>query len=158
MIKHPLPPIVFSDSKVLILGSFPSVLSRKNAFYYANPSNRFWKVLSLVFEEEISDKQDFLKKHKLALWDVVASCDLRGSSDSSIKNVEVNNFDEIFKKASIQLVIFNGKKAEEIYRKKCNPFLVETITLSSTSSANAQKKLDDLVNEYRKLKVSYEEN
>lgn len=158
MIKHPLPPIVFSDSKVLILGSFPSVLSRKNAFYYANPSNRFWKVLSLVFEEEISDKQEFLKKHKLALWDVVASCDLRGSSDSSIKNVEVNNFDEVFKNASIQLVIFNGKKAEEIYRKKCNPFLVETITLSSTSSANAQKKLDDLVNEYRKLKVSYEEN
>lgn len=152
MMKSPLKPIVFSDSRVLILGSFPSVISRKEKEYYANPQNRFWKMMEQLFDETIEEKEMFLKKHKIALWDVVAMCELEGSNDATIQKVEVNHFEEIIKKSDIQVLVFNGKKAFEYYSKSDQNIEIDIIHCSSTSSANAAKSIEHLVEEYRKLK------
>ena len=88
---HTLDPIFDENSKVLLLGSFPSIKSRENMMYYSHPQNRFWKVMSILFDEEIINKKDFILNHNLALWDVIESCDIDGSSDSSIKNIKVND-------------------------------------------------------------------
>ncbi len=149
---HEFEPVFDSSSKILILGSIPSITSRKEGFYYAHPKNRFWSILSILFQEEIVDKKEFCLKHNIALWDTCASCDIHASSDASIRNVVPNDLSIILNQASIVKIFTEGKKAHEIYLKYLFPiYQMEDICLSSPSSANAKKSLDDLVREYAVL-------
>lgn len=149
---HELPPVFDENSKVLILGSLPSVKSRKVGFYYMHPQNRFWRVLEEIFKEKIEDKKEFCLIHHIALWDTCASCEITSSSDASIKNIVPNDLSLILEKANIVQIFTTGKKAHEIYQKYLYPvYKKEDICLSSTSPANAKKKLEDLVEEYKKI-------
>ena len=109
-----MPTVFDKNSKILILGSFPSVKSREVNFFYGHPQNRFWKVLAAIFEtnvpNEVEEKKRFLLEHQIAIWDVIKSCDIEGSSDSSIKNVIANDLSEILNCADIQQIFVNGKK------------------------------------------------
>lgn len=120
-IVHPIPPLYDKDSKILILGSFPSVKSREEAFFYGHPQNRFWKLLAGIFSENkpetIEEKREFLHKNHVAVWDVIHSCDIIGSSDSSIRNVVPNDLSEILENADIKQIFCNGAKSYEYYRK-----------------------------------------
>ena len=149
---HPLKPIYDEESKVLILGSFPSIISRKEMFYYANKTNRFWKVLEQIYEEEIIDKEAFCHKHHIALWDVLASCTIHGSSDASITNVKVNNISNLISKTKVQVIFTTGNKASSIYARYLAEIQIQHIRLPSTSSANAKMKLNDLVEHYKVIK------
>lgn len=149
---HTIKPFYNKDSKILILGSFPSVKSREEGFYYAHPRNRFWRVLSSVFEEEIKDKKEFLKKHNIALFDVCASCEIKGSSDASIKNITVNDIESILLNTNISQIFVNGKTAYHLYNTYIKDVIHrEAIYLPSTSAANARFRFDDLVNAYQVL-------
>jgi len=150
MPSHPFPPLYNSDSKILILGSFPSVKSREQMFFYGHPQNRFWKVISAVFNEKtpetIADKKEFLLSHNIALWDSIKSCDIVGSSDSSIKNVIPNDIGEILNSADIKMIFTNGKASDKYYNKYIkNTVGREAICLPSTSPANAAWTLERLV-------------
>ncbi len=148
-IVHPLKPIYDKNSKILILGSFPSIISREKNFYYANKQNRFWQVLENVFMEEIDNKEEFLLKHHIALWDVIHSCEIIGSSDSSIKNVKVNDISFLLTQTNINKIYVNGRKAYELYQKYLKDKInIEAIYLPSTSPANAKYKLNDLLKAY----------
>ncbi|MBR1413640.1 MAG: DNA-deoxyinosine glycosylase [Bacilli bacterium] len=150
---HTLNPIYDSNSKILILGSMPSVKSRQLNFYYANPQNRFWPVLERLFNTSINDKINFLLNNYIALWDVIKSCDIDGSNDASIKNVEVNDVNYILKNSNITKIFVTGKKAYELYNKYLfKETNIEAICLPSPSSANAKYSLDDLVKEYIVIK------
>ena len=120
-IVHPFPPLYNSESRILILGSLPSVKSREQMFFYGHKQNRFWKVLAAVFEdtlpETIEEKKEFLLRHNIAIWDVIASCDIEGSSDSSIKNAVPNDFSFILKTAPIRQIYTNGGTAYKLYHK-----------------------------------------
>lgn len=156
-VVHPLKPIYNNDSKILILGSFPSVKSREVNFYYGHPGNRFWKVLESVYEENIGssniDKTKFLLKHNIALWDVVKSCTIIGSSDSSIKDVTVNDIERIIRNTKIKSIYTTGKKAYDLYQKYIYPKTkIEAIYLPSTSPLNASISLKNIINEYKKLR------
>ncbi|MGN0486106.1 MAG: DNA-deoxyinosine glycosylase [Acutalibacteraceae bacterium] len=142
MPQHPIPPLYDQNSKVLILGSFPSVKSREQMFFYGHPQNRFWKVLSAVMGAEtpktIEEKSRFLHTNHIALWDVIASCDITGSSDSSIKNVVPNDLTEILSRADIRQIFVNGRTAEKYYNKYIRDVIGrEAVCLPSTSPANA---------------------
>ncbi len=156
--EHEFPPFYEHDSKILILGSFPSKKSREVGFYYMHPQNRFWKVLARVFEcklpETLSDKKAFLRENHIALWDVIESCDIKNSSDASIRNVKPTKIVELMKKTKIDTIVTTGKKAHELYQKYSKDIVgIEDITLPSTSSANiANYSEDDLVKCYQKLK------
>lgn len=157
MEKHTIAPYYNKFSEILILGSFPSVQSREFGFYYAHKQNRFWKVLSILYHEEIKrdieSKKKFLDKYKIALFDVCYSCDIKSSSDASIKNVVPNNLEPILKTANIKYIYVNGKTAFHLYNKLLKDKIgVEAIYLPSTSSANATYSLEDLVKEYKILK------
>ncbi len=149
MIIHPIQPVYDKDSKVLILGSFPSVKSREEGFFYGHPQNRFWKVTASIFNEEIprtpQEKKAFLIRNHIALWDVIGSCDIEGSSDSSIRNVKVNDISMILTTADIMTIYLNGKKAYHLYQKYMQPVINrEGICLPSTSPANAAWNIDKL--------------
>lgn len=152
MEKHTIPAFYHKDSQVLILGSFPSVKSREEGFYYAHHQNRFWKILSHLYQEEIVDKKEFLIKHHIALFDVCASCEIKGSSDASIKKVVPNDLSKIVKESQIKAIILNGKTATNLYQKLIKGLEIETISLPSTSPANATYSLDKLVEEYQIIK------
>lgn len=157
-VKHTLKPIYDENSKVLILESLPSVKSREIGFYYGHPKNRFWSTLEKVFEEKIGnskeEKINFLKKHHIALFDVVKECDISSSSDASIKNVIPNNLKPILKNSNIKTIFTTGTKAHELYKKYIYPKKkIEDITLPSTSPANCKKGIEELLTkEYRKIK------
>lgn len=163
-IVHPLKPIYNKDSIVLILGSFPSVISRKNNFYYSNPKNRFWKILGIVFNEENlttnKEKIDFLLNNHIALFDVIKSCEINESSDSSIKNVIPNDISKLIKNSKIKYIFTNGNKAHELYQKYIfKSTKIVDIKLPSTSPANCQKDIEkELIEHYRKIKVILEES
>lgn len=145
------------DSKVLILGSIPSVKSRELGFYYMHPQNRFWKVISMVFNEKLPEtietKKEFLKRNKIALWDVIKECEIKASSDSSITNVIPNDIKSLLNKTDIKTIYVTGKKALELYQKYIYPITnIEAIYLPSTSPANAVLTLDNLVEKYRIIK------
>ncbi len=149
MIKHPIPPLYDENSRVLILGSFPSVKSREQMFFYGHPQNRFWHVLALVFGEDtpltIEEKRSFVLRHNLALWDVLASCDIEGSADSTIKNAVANDLSEIIKNSKVAKIFVNGKTAEKYYIKYTEKKLGrKAICLPSTSPANASFSLEKL--------------
>ena len=156
MIQHPIEPVFDKESKILILGSFPSVKSREEGFFYGHPQNRFWKVLAEIWKEpvpvSIDEKKSFLLRNHIAVWDVIKSCDIEGSSDSSIKNVVANDIGVILLKADIKQIYVNGKKAQQLYQKYIYPMLQkEAICLPSTSPANAAWSLERLVQEWRKI-------
>ncbi len=148
-ITHPFPPVFDGNCKILILGTLPSVKSRENDFYYGHRQNRFWKLLAALFDEpvpaEIPEKQALLLRHHIALWDVIASCDIRGSSDSSIRNVEPTQLRRVLNAAPIARIYANGAKAAALYRKYQEPVTRMPITaLPSTSPANAAWSLEKL--------------
>lgn len=156
MIQHPIEPVFDKESNILILGSFPSVKSREEGFFYGHPQNRFWKVLAEIWKESvpitIEEKKAFLLRNHIAVWDVIKSCDIEGSSDSSIKNVVANDIDVIISEANIKQIYVNGKKAQQLYQKYIYPMLQkEAICLPSTSPANAAWSLERLVQEWRKI-------
>jgi hypoxanthine-DNA glycosylase len=135
---------------VLILGSFPSVKSREVMFFYGHPQNRFWKVIAQIFNENvpssIEEKRELILRNHLALWDVIAECEIVGSSDASIKNAKANNLSEILNNAPIQKIIVNGKTAERLYIKYIEPVTgIKAVVLPSTSPANAAWSLERLV-------------
>ena len=150
MIKHPFPPLYDKDSEILILGSFPSVKSRELNFFYGHPQNRFWKVTSGIFgcvePVTIDDKREFLHSNHIALWDVIASCNIIGSSDSSISDVVANDLSEILGSANIRQIFVNGKTAEKYYNKYTfEKTSRKAICLPSTSPANAAWSVERLI-------------
>ena len=150
MIIHPFPPLYNKDSEILILGSFPSVKSREQAFFYGHPQNRFWKVLAAVFEKptptSIQEKKEFLLANKVALWDVIASCEIEGSADSTIKNARANDLSAILENSRIQKIFVNGSTAKKYYdRYLLKQTKMEAILLPSTSPANAAWSLERLI-------------
>ena len=158
MIQHPFPPLYDHDSRILILGSFPSVRSREQLFFYGHPQNRFWKVTAAVMEDDvpetIEEKRSFLHRHHIALWDVIASCEITGSSDASIRNARANDLTEIFKTADIHAVYTNGGKSYEMYQKYQLPVTGrEAVKLPSTSPANAAWSLDRLIDAWRVIRT-----
>ena len=152
--NHTIGSLYNENSKILILGSFPSVKSREQGFFYGHPQNRFWKVLSTVLNQSlptsIDEKKEFILNNKIALWDVIASCEIKGSSDSSIKNVVPNNVNEILNNSKVKTIFTNGKLAFNLYNKyifeKTN---IAAISLPSTSPANAAFSLDRLCDEWK---------
>lgn len=150
---HQIHPVFNSQSEILILGSFPSVKSREACFFYHHPQNRFWKVLCAVFEdtlpETIEEKKIFLLKHHIAVWDVIASCDIKGSSDSSIQNAVPNDFSNILKTAPIRQIFTNGGTAYKLYTKYSEEITgIPAVKLPSTSPANASFSLERLINSW----------
>lgn len=157
MIQHPIEPIYDKESRILILGSFPSVKSREEGFFYGHPQNRFWKVVAIVCGVNtpvtIEEKKQFLHENHIAVWDVIQSCTIVGSSDSSIRDVVTNDLSRIFNAADIQQVFVNGKKAEQLYKKYIFPQMErEAICLPSTSPANAAWSVERLVTEWEKIR------
>lgn len=154
-VTHEIQPVFDSRSRVLLLGTMPSPASREQGFYYGHPQNRFWRVLAAIFDEPaprtIEEKRDMLLRHHVALWDVLASCEIKGASDASIRDAQPNDLARIFDAAEIRAVFATGTKAGELYRKLIEPTLgVPCTTLPSTSPANAKMKLADLVDAYGK--------
>lgn len=164
IVKHPLSPIYDSNSVVLILGTMPSIKSREEKFYYAHPKNRFWDTLSKVYNEKVGftkeEKIQFLLKHKIALFDVLKSCEISSSSDGSIKNPIPNDFTTILKNSNIQYVFTTGKKAYQLYQKYCySKTKIEAVYLPSTSPANCPKGIEEkLLQEYQKIREKVEQS
>lgn len=155
---HTIEPIYNKASRVLILGSFPSVKSREGQFFYHHPQNRFWKVLAALTAEEephcIEEKKRLLLKNHIAVWDVIHSCEITGSSDSTIRNVVPNDLDRILKAADIRQIFTNGGKASELYRKYIEPSTGRpSVKLPSTSPANAACSLERLITDWQPVKT-----
>ena len=153
-VYHELEPIFDKNSEILILGSIPSVKSREIGFYYGNKQNRFWRILADVFAEPMpeatDDKKIFLKKHHIALWDVLKECEIIGSSDSTIKDPVPNDINYLLKKTKIKTIFVTGKVAERFYNKFClSQTNIPCIYLPSTSPANAGVKYEKLLNSYK---------
>ncbi|MBR6336291.1 MAG: DNA-deoxyinosine glycosylase [Ruminococcus sp.] len=154
---HNIPPVYDKNSRVLILGSFPSVKSREAQFFYAHPQNRFWRLCAMLFDEELpttaEQKKALLLKHHIALWDVIASCEIEGSSDTSISGVTANDISAILDYADIGAIFCNGAKAYELYNKHIKPLTRrDAIKLPSTSPANAACSLDKLYESWAVMK------
>ena len=156
-ILHPFGPLFGPDSRVLILGSFPSVKSREQHFFYGHPQNRFWKVIAALYEQEIPvtipEKKELILSHGLALWDSIASCVITGSSDATIREVRPNDLRVILDGAPIERIYCNGRKSHEMYMKYILPVLGQDAEcLPSTSPANAQWSLEKLVEAWSVIK------
>lgn len=156
-LSHTLPIFIYKEAKILILGSFPSIKSREYGFYYSHPQNRFFLTLSKVFNEElpssIDDRKIFLKKHNIALYDVIEECEITNSEDASIRNPIPIDIERILKEyPNIKVIGITGKKAASLFDKylldKVN---IRVVYLPSTSPANAKMKIDELVREYKRL-------
>lgn len=155
-----IPIFIDNDSKILILGSLPSVKSREDRFYYAHPRNRFFRVLSGVFDEDeplsIKDRKEFLKRHKIALYDVIYECDIHASSDASITNVKVINIKEILSRyPNIKKIAINGDKAKQLFDryllKDIDMSNIDIYYLPSASPANARSSVEFLTDKYSKV-------
>ncbi len=161
-IEHPLPPL-FDPARppcILILGSFPSVKSREAAFFYGHPQNRFWRVMAAVLEAEVPvtvmEKSALLLGHGIALWDVIASCEIEGSADSSIRNVTPTDLSPILAVGTVKAIFTNGTTASRLYRVHQYPKTgIEAIPLSSTSPANARMSQSELVAVWRAAMEPY---
>ena len=170
-IIHQIPPVWDSESEVLILGTMPSPKSREAGFFYMHPQNRFWKVLPAVFgealccpnnspdrEAAILERRDFLLRHHIALWDLLASCQISGAADSSIKNARPNDFDEILGHSKIKRLFCTGKTAWSLWEKTCaekyeEPYQLTVEYLPSTSPANAACSLEKLIEAYKVIAI-----
>ncbi len=156
MIQHPIPPFFDASSRILILGSFPSPASREIGFYYGHKQNRFWKVLSALYRAEepldVAERKALLLRHHVALWDVIASCEITGASDASIRNVAANDLSAILAGAPIKMIFTNGVKAHSLYMKYSMPHTgIKDTALPSTSPANAAFRLEDLIKAWQPL-------
>ena len=156
-VSHDFEPVFDENSKVLILGTFPSVKSRENQFYYGHPQNRFWKVIAGLTESEvpqtIEEKKKLLLEHGIAIWDVIESCDIIGSSDSSIKNVVPADIEKVVANSKIQNIYANGGTAKKLYEKYSQKKTGrEIIGLPSTSPANAAYSLERLLECWQEVK------
>ncbi len=154
---HTIPPLYNKDSRVLILGSFPSVKSREQAFFYGHPQNRFWQVIANIFECEfpstIENKKHLILNNRLALWDVIAECEITGSSDSSIKKVVLNDISKILADSNIKAIFVNGRTAEKYYIRYTEPLIgKKAVCLPSTSPANAAWSVTRLCEEWKIIK------
>lgn len=150
---HNIPPVYDKNSKILILGSFPSVKSREAQFFYSHPQNRFWKVLSAVLGCECpvttEEKKAMLLSHNIAVWDVIGSCEITGSSDASIRAVVPNDIAGLVAKTSITHIFTNGATSSNMYKRYCcNRVGIEAVRLPSTSPANASYSLEKLTAEW----------
>lgn len=155
-VKHEFDPVYNDQSRILILGTFPSVKSREQNFYYGHPQNRFWKVIAALCGEEVPqsvpEKKALLLKHHIAVWDVIAECDIHGSSDSSIRNVIPTDLARILKNAPVQKIYANGTKAYDLYMKYSYPVTGrEIIKLPSTSPANAAYQMERLLDAWGEI-------
>jgi len=153
-VEHPFPPVMNSESRILILGSFPSVKSRAEGFFYGHPRNRFWPLLAAVFGEDcplsIPDKRALLLRHRLALWDVIASCDILGSSDASVQNASPVDIRLVLEASPIGRIICNGALAGKMYRQHLQSITgLAPLILPSTSPANAAWSLPRLTDAWR---------
>ncbi|PLS24836.1 DNA-deoxyinosine glycosylase [Bifidobacterium imperatoris] len=164
-VEHEFGPVWDGQSRMLILGSMPSPKSREAAFYYMHPRNRFWPVMEAVFAnladasdragDSAESRRTFALRHGIALWDVIASCDITGASDASIRNAVPNDLAPILRGAPISHIFTTGAKAAQLYRKLITPelaaagFDIDMTPLPSTSPANAAKHLSDLIDDYR---------
>ena len=156
MIVHSIPPVFDKNSEILILGSFPSVRSREACFFYGHPQNRFWRVVSAVCDEDlpvtIQEKREFLLRNHIALWDVIRSCDIEGSSDTSIRNVTANDLGVILDAADIRAIYVNGKTAYKYYQRYILPVTgYPAVCLPSTSPANAAYDLERLLSQWKQI-------
>ena len=157
MVFHPIPPVFDASSQILILGSFPSVKSRETGFYYGHPQNRFWRVLAAVFDADvpatIEEKRGFLFSHHIALWDVIASCEIEGSADHTIRSVVPNDLSGLLAASSIRQIYGNGKTACRYYRQYAEPLTKRSaVCLPSTSPANAAWSLERLVSAWQPIR------
>ena len=155
-LTHTFDPVYNADSQILILGTFPSVKSRQQHFYYGHPQNRFWKVLAAVTGEQlpvsIEEKKDLLFRNHIAVWDVIGRCEIAGSADGSIRNALPNDISPLLAGSDIRQIFTNGKTAHSLYGK----YLLTTVgreafCLPSTSPANASCSLGDLIEAWRVL-------
>lgn len=149
MTIHTIPPVFDENSNILILGSFPSVKSREQGFFYAHPRNRFWMVLAAVFNDKVpqtvDEKKLLLHSHGVALWDVAAECNINGSSDGSIRDAKANDISVILKNCKIERIFTNGRKAMCLYEKHIEPVIgIKARYLPSTSPANASQTAEKL--------------
>ncbi|MFG6393080.1 MAG: DNA-deoxyinosine glycosylase [Lachnospiraceae bacterium] len=149
-LEHTFNPVWNENSKVLVLGTFPSIKSREYGFYYGHPQNRFWKVAAAITGQNlpvtIKDKKELLLGSGIAVWDVIAKCSIKGSSDSSIKDVTVNNIKSLLSGSNIHRIYANGAKAYELYMKySYKETGKEIMRLPSTSPANAVYTLEKLI-------------
>ena len=165
-VTHEFPALYDRESRVLLLGSIPSPKSREMAFYYGHPQNRFWKVMAVVLgeatlseiaagkgaPETIAQKKAMLKKHHVALWDVLDSCTIVGASDTSIEDPVPNNIKELVKKSKVSRIFCTGATAYNLYKKFCtNDIGIEAVKLPSTSPANCAVSLEKLIEAYKKV-------
>lgn len=154
--KHEFAPVYDKRSKVLILGTFPSVRSREMQFYYGHPQNRFWKLLARLtgwpLPGTIPEKKEMLLANGIAIWDVVHSCEIAGSSDSSIRNVVPNDLSQVLADSSVTRIYANGKTAEKLYNKYIKAQTgMDVIGLPSTSPANAAYSLERLAQSWARI-------
>jgi double-stranded uracil-DNA glycosylase len=162
MVLHPFPPVFNEQSTTLILGSFPSVQSRETGFYYGHPRNRFWAMLSAVYDEPlpmtIADKKQLLLAHHLALWDAIASCEISGSADASVRHAVPVDLSVILLQANIQHILCNGKLAGTLYTRYLKETAgLEAIVLPSTSPANAAWSLTRLTDTWQPYLIASNE-
>ena len=155
-VTHEFPALYDRESRVLLLGSIPSPKSREMAFYYGHPQNRFWKVMATILGESepetIAQKKAMLKKHHVALWDVLDSCTIVGASDTSIEDPVVNNIKELVEKSKVTRIFCTGATAHKLYQKLCAKDVgMDAVKLPSTSPANCAVSLERLVEEYKKV-------
>ena len=156
-IIHPIPPLYDGNSRILILGSFPSVKSREAMFFYSHPQNRFWRLLAVLFDEEapttIDEKRSFALRHNIAMWDVIHSCTITGSSDSSIRDVVPNDLSVILDNSSVERIFCNGALSYNMYMKYIFPATgITAEKLPSTSPANAAYSLERLAAEWGRIR------
>lgn len=155
-VQHPLPPVFDERSRVLILGTMPSPKSRETGFYYNHPQNRFWPVMAALFSAPVpqtnEEKEQLVRDHGIALWDVLAECSIEGAADGTIADIVPNDIARILGQAPIQAVFCTGAKATELYRRHCEAATgMPCMRLSSTSPANAGTSLGQLIEEYRQI-------
>lgn len=152
-VVHPFEPCFDQNSRILILGSFPSVKSREMGFYYGHPQNRFWKVMEAlggcVIEASVEARREFLLQHHIACFDVIRECDILGSSDASIENAQCTDISMILQNSKITKILTNGKTSHRLYRKMMYAITgIEDVCMPSTSSANAAVSLEKLIEVY----------
>lgn len=153
-VEHPLAPVWNEASRVLILGTMPSPKSREQGFYYAHPQNRFWKVLASLFEQPLpngtEERRRFALQHQIALWDVLASCEISGAADQSIRNPVPNPIENLLGNSNLRAVFTTGATAFRLYQKLCLPRTgISAIALPSTSPANCRVNLEQLCEAYQ---------
>lgn len=160
-VEHPIGPVFDADSRVLVLGTMPSPASREAGFYYGHPRNRFWPVMARLFDEPVpqgsQERRGFALRHRIALWDVLASCEIRGASDATIADPSPNDLRAIVGHAPIAAIFTTGATAWNLYRRLCEPQVgMAAVKLPSTSPANASWGLERLVKAYRVVREAVE--